>query len=214
MPIIEVDEDKLKALQAQLASANLSKATLDKLGANPKTRAALLGLMKEDNPALIIPEIDAAKPVMEKVTQLEKQLAEALKATADEKAETEKTARENTVKATIDAKRSDLKKRGWTDEGIAGIEKLMSDEGIMSSAAAEALFEKNTPKDEPILPSNYSRAWDFMHAEETDDSDIKAAVSLPKGQKQEQALRRWQTNTIQKWLQENPQFRGGRQVRA
>lgn len=214
MAIIEVDEAEFKRVQAELASTKPSKAALDKLGANPKTRAKLLQLMKEDNPALVIPELDAAQPVMEKVSALEKQLNEERETRAKEKADAEKEARESSVKQTINEARSDMRKRGWTDDGIAGVEKLMQDEGIANYRAAEALFEKNQPKDEPILPSNYSRSWDFMHADESEDPDIKAAVSLPKGQKQEQALRRWQTKTIQNWLTENPQFRGGRQVRA
>ena len=214
MAIIEVDAEELKKLQAELGSARLSKAALDKLGNNPKTRQQLLALMKEDNPALVIPEIDAARPVMEKVSALEKTIAEEREARATEKANAEKEQRERSVKETIDGARTGLKSRGWTEEGITGIEKLMQEEGIANYAAAEALFEKRQPKDEPILPSNYSKNWDFMHADEAEDADIRAAVSLPRGQKQEQALRRWQTKTIQTWLQENPQFRSGNRVRA
>jgi hypothetical protein len=52
-----------------------------------------------------------------------------------------------------------------------------------------ALFERDQPRDAPAIPSNLNRSWDFLAPGE-DDKDVIAAVSLPKGRAQENALQR------------------------
>ena len=70
------------------------KVILDKLGANPATRTQVLQLLKQLDPRVVIPELDAAKPINDKLAVLERQLADERKARADEKAEREEIAQE------------------------------------------------------------------------------------------------------------------------
>ena len=209
MALVEVDQDELNKLRAVATGALPSKTLLDKLAANPKTRKQVLTLIKEISPDTPIPEIDAAAPIMQKVEELEKQLAEREKAQKEkeEKAAAEASTRDFENK--IESGRKKLREIGYTAEGVEKIEKLMADRGIMDYDAAEALFDKENPKSDPISPVNMSRTWDFMVPPE-DDNLIKEAVTLPKGNKQENALRRWQGREINKWFTENRGNRGTR----
>lgn len=199
--LIEVEKDAFDRLQAELNSAVPSKKVLDKLGANPKTRARLLALMKEDNPELAIPEIDAAQPVLDRVEALNKRMDDEEKARAEAatKAKDEETAR--TAKGQIEAGRSWLRKQGYQDEGIEKVEKLMQDRGIPDYEAAALLFERTQPKDELIVPSNMGRSWGLFEPP-AEDNDIRRALSMPKGPSQDRATKNWQWKEIDKTLKE------------
>lgn len=213
MALIEVDGDEYQKLLNELHQARPSKQVLDKLGADPAARRQVLELFKKVNPNAVIPEIDAAKPVMDEIAATRAELAEMKKAAAAEKAEDQRLLRERRVKGTIDEGRDRRRAEGWTDEGISDLEKFMQDRDLADYDAAAALYEKTQPVEEPILPSNYGRSWD-MFAPPADDETIKAAVGLPKGAAQDAALRRWQNNEIQAWFKENRGTTPGRATRS
>lgn len=186
----EYEPEQLVALlDAELRVAKPNKALLDKLGKNPKTRTALLQLMKEDNPELAIPELDAAQPVYAEVKALRERL--------DAKEKTERETETARAKAESDREtaeaiangRSLLQRRGYQKEGVEKIEEMMKARNLPDYEAAMALFERDQPKDAPAIPSSLNRSWDFMMPGE-DDKDVIAAVTLPRGRAQENALQR------------------------
>ena len=190
MALIEVDGDEFAKLQAELNGARNSKTLLDKLGANPKTRQKVLSLMKEADPSLAIPEIDAAQPVLDDIKALREELAAERKAAADEKAKQAKEQEERETAADIDRGRQLLRKRGYQDEGIAKIEEIMQQRRIPDYEAAALILEQTQPKDEPVIPSNMGRSFDMFGAPE-DTNDLLKAIrsSNPNNQK---ALMQWQ----------------------
>lgn len=202
MALIEVDGDEYQRLVHELQTARPAKALLDKVGNNTKTRREFLQLYKEADPAAVIPELDAARPILDEVNKTREEMAALRKQISDRDAEEARSRREATVRSTIDEGQSRLRQGGWTDEGIANVEKLMQERNLTDYEAAAALYERAQPKDEPVLPSDFGRSWDLF-APPADDETIKAAVGLPKGQQQEQALRRWQNQEINKWFAEN-----------
>lgn len=210
MALIEVEQSEFETLRKQAADSLPSKQLLDKLGANPKTRAQVLALMKEVNPNLVIPELDAAKPVLDKVAALEEKLAAKEKAEAEKEAKAAEAAQKSEIEKTIKGGRKKLSEAGWTKEGIEGVEKLMQERGLADYEAAAALFEKENPKEESTVPSNFTKSWDLFEAP-ADNELIKKAVSMPKGAAQERALKTWQNTEINKWFAEQ---RGQHRVRV
>ena len=153
MSLIEVDEDEIR-------TASAAKALLDKFSTDPRTRAKLLGLVKDLNPNAVIPELDqpaemrrelsgATSALEEKLARLEKELE-----TRDKHAE---------VHGLLERERNKLRKAGWDDEGIDTIEKTMQERGFVDYEAAAALVEKAQRKAEPVGLEAYSsdRGWNI-----------------------------------------------------
>ena len=200
MPI-EIEQDEFAKLQAELNASRPAKQVLDKIGSKPETRQKFWKLLKEVSPETPIPELDAAKPVLDEVDALRKELEEMKKTKAEEAAESAKKAREQEAASKITSGRSALRKAGWTDEGIAKVEKKMEERGLADYEAAAALVEKEEPADEPIVPAHTDRSFDLF-TPPTEDGDIKAALSLPKGARQEAALRRWTSKELAEGMKE------------
>lgn len=211
MALVEIEGDTLAELQRELNAAKPSKVLLDKLGANPAHRRKMLSLLKEADPTLNIPEIDAAAPVLDEVAALRKRLDDSETARQAEKDEAAKEKRQAGYASTIEKAHADLRSRGFTDDGIKKLEEMMTARGLVDYEAGEALFEKTQPKDEPAMTGNYGRNWDFFAAPESSGEDIKAALGQPKGPGQERALRRWTDNELRNGLAE---LRGGSTRRA
>lgn len=153
MPV-EIDETRLGNLQtiAQIADGLLK---------NPKTRKQYLTAVKEAYPSLAIPEIDAAAPVVEQVTGLEKKFDE-FTGRVTEILESQKT---ETLKRGIDRKvdegRALLRSRRYTDDGIAKIEEMMTQEGIGDYNNAVKIWEFDHPLEAPARPSR-GNMFDFI----------------------------------------------------
>ena len=58
------------------------------------------------------------------------------------------------VKTDIDRGGVMLRKKGCHDKGIDKVKSLMQERRLPDYEAAELLFSKTQPKDEPIIPSN------------------------------------------------------------
>lgn len=188
-------------LDREIKSAKPSKTLLDKLGANPKTRASLLRLMKENDPALAIPEIDAAQPVLDEIKALREEREAEKKATREAEEKRAKEDQDRETARAIETGRALLQRKGYQKEGIEKVEELMKSRNLPDYEAAMALFERDQPKDRPAIPSNLNRSWElFGPAEE--DKDATAAVTLPKGRAQENALQRATMKEVAKALQD------------
>ena len=186
----EYEPEQLVALlDAEFRVAKPNKQLLDKLGKNPKTRSTLLRLMKEDNPELAIPELDAAQPVLDEVKALRERLDAKEKKEQEDAAKLAKEASEREAAQAIEHGRALLQRKGYQKEGVEKIEEMMKARNLPDYEAAMALFERDQPRDAPAIPSNLNRSWDFLAPGE-DDKDVIAAVSLPKGRAQENALQR------------------------
>lgn len=186
----EYEPEALVALlDKELKAAKPSKTLLDKLGANPKTRLKTLQLIKEAEPERAIPEIDAAEPLLAEIKAIREERAAERKAAEEAAAKKAAEDQERESARIIDAGRTLLQRKGYQKEGIEKIEEMMRARNLPDYEAAMALFERDQPKDQPAIPSNLNRSWDFLGRGE-EDKDTIAAVTLPKGRAQENALQR------------------------
>jgi hypothetical protein len=202
MALVEVDQTEWEALQNELKSTRPHKAILDTLGKNPKTRRQVLGLLKEAAPQLSIPEIDAAAPIMDEVQKANQRVADLEKKLSEKDAEETKAKQTQKLESEFEEGKKYLRKNGVQDETIPAVIEFMTKRGLVDFEAGLALWEKSQPTDSAIDPINTSRSWDMFIPNEGDDDVLKAAVSLPKGPAQRQALQRWQNKEIAKWRAE------------
>lgn len=196
MPLIEDADYAELSRRAQSAEAHVkSSVLLDKIGNGPNRRK-LLELIKEAYPESNIPELDAAKPVIDDMGKLREELAALRKQGEDDKAERAKQERERSTTDYIERNRKVLRDQGFQKEGIEAVEKLMQERGLTDYEAAAALFERSQPKDEPVLP-NYDRGWNFTTPDREDEAEShKLLVSSPRG------ARKWQDQQVRKFFQE------------
>lgn len=171
MALIEVDE-------GEYAAARRVTEDVAKLLGNPKTRRKLLEAQKELNPHLSIPELDAHEPIRNEVSELSKTLAELRAELAADKAERERQAQLSTLQKTWDSGRGKLRANGYTDDGLAEIEKFMEEKGIADHEVAAAAFERMHPADEPVKSIGGNR-FDLFSADDRSDESMKALFSNP-----------------------------------
>jgi hypothetical protein len=130
------------SLEGMTPEAIADLAALAKgLSENPKTRGQFLGMMKQADPNLAIPEIDipnrlsaAVKPHLEKIEKLERE------------------GQERAMRDMVNERRSNLiKNKGVSEKDIPEIEKLMVEKGIQNhdTAAEFYLSQKNSAAPTP-----------------------------------------------------------------
>jgi len=130
-------------------------ALADQLASNPATRKEMLRLTKKISPNTPIPEIDVehqissfAKPYVEKINGLESQLSEMR------------------LKDSILSKQSELKKKGFSDEEISEVQKLMVEKQIPNYETAADFFrmQKQTATPTPSTMTPISLPANAMSA--------------------------------------------------
>jgi hypothetical protein len=197
MPLIEVDDTTAAAMQQygikytdRTAADATHKRIVDGVRAleTGPHRQKYLSLLKEQFPDLVIPEIDAAKPVNDAVAALDKRFTDFLD--AQEKREKERSDKEVAAAAgkTVDQGRRWLRStQKLDDEGVTAVEKIMEGEGIPNYQAAYLLWKDRNPSHEVDLPALRSSSYDWFKSE-TDDGakDLKMRLSDPRGYRQRQ----------------------------
>jgi len=141
---------------------------------NPEARRRVLEAQKIVQPDAVIPEIDAAKPLQDALEATTKKFDEALAAIQKEREDEKKEKTLGALKDKWQKGHDGLKASGWTDEGIAGVEKLMEEKGIGSHEDAAIIFERNNPPTEPVSPA-YGAFFETKQAADTDE-DMKALI--------------------------------------
>ena len=152
MPMIEMSEDEARALKG-------SKALMDQLLKNPKTRRDTEKLVKTLYPETTITD-DIAAPYVEDIKELRTEFKAFLKSQEDQK-----------IESKFNGQLQQLRDQGYTEDGLDKIKKLMVDESLPNALAAAAYYEKQHPP-EPMEPSALSPSdWGF--GAPTDDEDTK-----------------------------------------
>jgi molecular chaperone GrpE (heat shock protein) len=138
--------------------AEMALALHNQLLNDPKTRKSYLKQIKEKFPGAPIPEIDAAAPVESDMLELRKELQSLRKELKEEK-------QDNKILSTF----SSLKgARGYTDEGLEGIKKLMVEKSIADPEAAADHFDRLNHKPAPVEPSAFMGSRAFNQNPEQD----------------------------------------------
>jgi len=171
MALVEID-------QAQLEAHQKVTNELNRLLANPKTRRMVLEAKKVLDPDALIPELDATEAVRGEVSDLTKRF-EAMAAKLEE-AENKREQREKMaqLQGTWEKGRSKLRASGYTDEGLAEVEKFMEEKGVADHEVAAAAFERMHPPAEPVRSTGSNR-FDLFSADDRTSEHMQKLFSNP-----------------------------------
>jgi len=165
MAAVEIDEVELLRLRKQ-------DSTVHALLANPKAKRKIFEAYREADPNVRIPELEIEEAARAPVQKLEQTVADLQKQIADDRAEREKNAKLGSLHGTIEQGKAELRRAGWTDEGIAAVEKVMEEKGTTDIAMAAAYYEKLHPPQAPIAPRGHG-GWNFMQEVNDGEADLK-----------------------------------------
>lgn len=169
MPRIEVDE-------ADLQRSTSARQFVETIWNNPKARRKLLEAQREvkpDDP--MVKELDKPEPTDARFDALEKRLDEERKARVEAEAQRETDAKIGTLRAQRDAELGELKREGWLDAGLKGVEEVMEKKGILSPRDAATIWLRDNPPPTPVMP-NGTGAWNFLQPSEDESADLKKLI--------------------------------------
>jgi len=147
MATIEVDEAAFLKNQ-QLAGL------VNKMLATPGSRRRVLEAHKIVDPNVVIPELDAAKPVEDAVTAMNKRMEDFMAAQEKQRADDKAEKAKNEFVTKFESGRAHLRSEyGVTDEGLKKVEDLMTQAGIVDHEIGYAAFSKLNPEPEPAPPA-------------------------------------------------------------
>lgn len=167
--VVEIDEDELLRLRRV-------NATVGKIASHPEAVTLLEQAHKFVDPDAPTPALSRKKELSEPVEKITKEFEDFKKAQADKEAKREhddKIRQWSTLREDGIAR---LKRLGWTDDGIKGVEKLMEEKGLLDPQDAADLYEKRNPPPTPVNPAPGIGAWGFAEmpsGESADDTFVK-----------------------------------------
>lgn len=166
--IVEVDE-------VELQRSSAARKILEQLAANPQARKKLAEAQKIINPDDPWVKGIEADPNEQRIAALQKELEDFKK--SQEERETKKDTETKVAKFAQQREQGigALRRDGWTDEGIKGVEKIMDEQGILDPAIAAAYFEKMHPPAAPISPTTGS-SWNFLDMPKDGADDLKKLI--------------------------------------
>lgn len=169
---LTIDPARLQALEA-------IEAVVGKIGNNPAARKLFLNARKAVEPDAVIPELDAAKPIEDALSQTNKKIDDFL--AAQTKLEEERKAREVSdqfAAAWESSKRRVQERESYYDETIVEIEKLAKERNIVDFEAAAALWDKMHPPQALITPSGFGPFGLYQQTPAENDEAGKAIKAL------------------------------------
>lgn len=173
MPSVEIDEVELLRLRKQ------DKTVHTMLG-NEKAKRKIFEAYREVDPNVRVPELEAIEAAEKPLLEMRDQVAKLQKQIEDDAAERQKQAKLNSLTGSVEQGKTKLRQSGWTDEGIAAVEKVMEDKGILDVDVAAAYYEKQHPPAMPATPRGQG-AWGFVDGVADDEKDLKAMVESKGG---------------------------------
>ena len=162
--MVEIDESQLLAQQQV---TNL----VDTILKNPAARKVFHQAVKTAKPDTVIPEVDASNEVLAVVAEERAARLALQKRLDDKEAADEAAQRTAKFSASWESQKNGLRAEGWMDEGIAEVEKLAQERGIVDLEAAALLHQKLHPPAEPVTPNGFS--MDFFQMPAEDDAAMK-----------------------------------------
>ena len=167
--IVEVDEEELLRLRRV-------NATVGKIASHPEAVTLLEQAHKFVDPDAPTPALERKRALSEPVDAVKKEFEAFKKEQADREAKRETDEKIRSLSTLRDTGIAKLKRAGWTDEGIKGVEALMEEKGLLDPQDAADLYEKRNPPPAPVNPAPGVGAWGFADmpsGETTDDTFVK-----------------------------------------
>lgn len=161
----EISQDQLDLLQR-------SHNVLLKLNEAPETRPLLEKGLKHHFPQVVTEEEAAARLVTPQLDSFKKEVFEPLAAELKALKEDRAAARESQTTAELEASFARMRKeRGFTDDGIEAVKKLMVDRSIADPDAAAARFAELNPPQSQEAPGWTPNSWNLT--ETASDVDVQ-----------------------------------------
>lgn len=157
--------------ETQLANYRNLSDLMGKMMADPNARKLVQQAHKAINPNVVIPEIDATKPIMEEIGKVREELAAEKKAREDETTKRVEAERRAELNGKWGQGQGRLREQGYTAEGIGAIEKIMEERGIVDHEVAAAYFDRLNPPTTPVASSG--NRFDIFSPEQRSDENIK-----------------------------------------
>ena len=144
---------------------------------NPDAARLLEKAAKIVDPNIKTPRLDQDAAIQTPMQKLQEDMSALRKQMEDERSESSK----NQTLAALGQQREEgfraLRRAGWTDDGVAAVEKIMDEKGILDPEIAAAYFEKLHPPQQLATPSG-SGAWNFMEQSAEEGADIKKLIEV------------------------------------
>lgn len=170
--IIEVDEEEFlrnEKLRQEVAT----------IWANPEAKKLIQKAQKLVNPKAVTPDLDREEQENAKLEGVNKALDEMKQLMADQKVENERREKLDKINKDIEAGIAQLRAEGWTDDGIAGVRKVMEEKGLPDPRDAAIIFERRNPPPTPIATTSSSF---FEIVNPGDNDDFLKALMATKGE--------------------------------
>lgn len=166
--LVEIDE-------VELQNMGRLKQTVDTILRNPEAAKLVEQAHKLVNPNVQTPNLDRDKQIQEPMAAVTKEIADLRKQLADEKAEREKEAKLSSLNAQVSKEKSQLRAKGWTEEGLKNLDTLMEQKGLLSPLDAAAIYERDNPPQQVATPSG-SGNWNFLEGVQDGEADLKKLI--------------------------------------
>jgi len=180
MATVEIDEAEYNRLRALNTVAS-------KMVANKESLKLLERANKLVDPNASTPTIDAEERSLAPVKDLETKLNERIAAFEKQQDDEKKQRTLDALAQKQTEGLAKLRRAGYTDEGVAAIQKLMEDKGLFDVDDAVAIFERNNPPQIPVTPGGIG-SWGFTDMSGEADKSIQDLISS-KGESEQVADR-------------------------
>lgn len=167
--LVEVDEAEYNQMVALRGVAS-------KIAANPQARKIFESAHKLVDPNASTPLTDQEKAQLEPVNAIRSELSAEIAALKKER-EDEKAQRTlESLAARQTEGLAKLRRAGYTDEGVAAVQKVMEDKGLFDVDDAVAIFERQNPPQIPVTPGGIG-SWGFTDMSGEADKSIQDLIA-------------------------------------
>lgn len=154
MAKIEIDE-------ADLVQLKVLQDFVQKGLQNPETRKLLKSAERKLYPDRAVPEEDAKAEVLDELGKFRSEISEKFAALEKEKSERAEAESKAAVARQWQQGQAKARAAGYTDEGLASLEKFMEERGVFDHDLAIPAFERLHPPPEPTTSGN-GTSWNMF----------------------------------------------------
>jgi hypothetical protein len=166
--LLEVDEATWNQREALFQAAS-------RMYADPKAKLLLEQAQKIVNPAAPTPAIDAHTAQNQPLEEIRAEMAAMKKAREDEAAARKIEESAAATRRMQDEGFAHLRSQHYTSDGIAAVEKLMTEKGILDPRDAAVLFERYNPPQSVATPGG-TGGFNFLGGVKDDEVDLKKLI--------------------------------------
>lgn len=133
--------------------------------------------LKMVNPNAQTPRLDRHAKQNEPIDKLQKEINDLKNEIAERDRKAENDAKLNQVASTWDSGIAELRRDGWTDQGIEALKDIRDKKGLLDPMDCATIYLRDHPPSTPATPGGGSGPWNFMEAPAADaNKDIDVLI--------------------------------------